>query len=281
MNVSNAGLLQRSTGERLTERVVNALTSVAHRTAVIAADINAGAGTVTCTKQAGGSATAGVYTVFVVARNIYGATVAKQGNATVTTETTNLTIRAAFATVTTATSYDIYCSTDGAAAKWVGQITEAQRASGILITAVGVTGAGGTAGAVDIQVPGTGAAVNAGHLAQPTAYTIPTPVDCTGYQYVDFDVKMLVSGPAAAPTLKVIPFFLNSRTGTYFAGDPVTFTFGGATTVFQPLQQRIRVTAQGCSGVSLVVASISGTGAAIDVDATVYLCCIFVVTLKG
>lgn len=268
MNVANAGLLQRSTGELLTERVVQPVTAVAHRTAVIAADINAGVALVACSKQAGGSATAGVYTTFVVAVTPYGRTAARQGDSTITTETTNLTVRATFATVTGATAYDIYCSTDGAAAKWVGQVTEAQRATGIKITAVGVTGAGGVVGAVDIEVPGTGAAVNAGHLAQPTAYTIPTPVDCTGYQYVDFDVTMSVTGPATAPSLKVVPFFLNSRTGLYFAGDPITFTFGGATTVFQPLKQRTRVAAQGCSGVSLVVASIAGTGASVEVDAT-------------
>ena len=74
-------------------------TPIAHRSAVVAADVLAVPGTVTCTKQAGGAATAGTYTVFVVAGNSHGRTLATQGNVTVVTETTNLTVRAAFAAV--------------------------------------------------------------------------------------------------------------------------------------------------------------------------------------
>ena len=68
-------------------------------------------GTVTCTKQAGGSTNAGTHYVKIVAVNGYGRTTATAGNTTVTTETTNLTIRAAFVAVTGATHYDVYCST--------------------------------------------------------------------------------------------------------------------------------------------------------------------------
>src|SRR4029077_10901506 len=87
-------------------------TATAHRTGVVAADVLAAPGTVTCTKLTGvGSAVAGTYTVFVVAGNTYGRTTATQGNTTVTTETTNLGVRAAFAQVPGATFYDIYMST--------------------------------------------------------------------------------------------------------------------------------------------------------------------------
>jgi hypothetical protein len=240
-----------------------------YRSAVNAADVVAAPGTVTCTKQAGGAAGAGTYTVFVVAGNIYGRTTATQGNTTVTTETTNLTVRAAFAAVTGATFYDIYCSTDGAAAKFVGRITEAQRASGILITAVNVTGAGGVAGAVDIQVAGTGLAVNGGQLAVNTAYKIPTEgaMDCRDAQYVDFSLAFSRTGDIAALAVTVIPFFKNSD-GAYDMGDPRVLFFGGVSGAYQSMKQRIRVEARGSGGVGLLVASIAGTGASIDMSYT-------------
>lgn len=248
---------------------VGATVAASYRAAVAAADVIAAPGTVTCTKQAGGSATAGTYTVFVSAGNAYGRTTAAQGNTTIATETTNLTVRAAFAAVTGATFYDIYCSTAGAAAKFVGRITEAQRASGIKLTAVNVAGAGGTAGAVDIEVAGTGLAVNAGQLTQNTAYVIPaTPVDCSGYQYVDFDLSLSRTGDIAAPALAVLPFFLNARTGLYQAGDLQTINFGGASGAYWANKQRVRVEARGNAGVALVVAAIAGTGASLDIDAT-------------
>lgn len=268
--VGKVGLDQTTPGT--TNAVVGrvaAAVAAAYRSAVAAADVIAAPGTVTCTKQAGGSATAGTYTVFVVAGNTFGRTTATQGNTTITTETTNLTIRAAFAAVTGATFYDIYCSTAGAGALFVGRITEAQRGTGIKLTAVNTTGAGGTAGAVDIEVAGTGLAVNAGQLTQNTAYSIPaSPVDCTGYQYVDFDLTFSRTGDSVAPSLRVIPFFYNARTLTYQAGDVQTISFGGSSGAFNPNKQRLRVETRGNTGMALVVASIAGTGASLDVDAS-------------
>lgn len=250
------------------EKVI-AEVATAYRSAVNAADVIAAPGTVTCTKQAGGGATAAEYTVYVIAGNAYGRTTVTAGNATVTTETTNLTVRAAFAAVTGATYYDIYCSADGAASKWVGRITAAQRTSGIKITAVGVTGAGGAAGAVDVEVAGTGVAANAASNAVNTAFSIPaSPVDCSGYRYIDFDLTMSRTGDAAVPALTVIPFYYNATSATYSAGTATALTFGGAAGVLNPLAQRLRVETRGNSQIALVVASISGTGASLDVGAT-------------
>lgn len=244
----------------------NPQTPLAHRTAVTAADVIAAPGAVTCTKQADGSATAGTYYVKVVAGNTYGRTTATAGNTTVTTETTNLTVRAAFAQVTGATFYDIYCSTD-ADPKWVGRITEAQRASGILITAVGVTGAGGTAGAVDVQVPGTGLQAATTAVVN-TAYSIPTPINCAGYNYVDFDIAPTRSGDAVAAALTIAPFFGNSRTSTYFQGQAVALEFGGTAAAYNTSKQRLRVECRGMAQVALVVQQIAGTGMNVDVDYT-------------
>jgi len=251
-------------------------TPTAYRSGITSPDVLAAPGTVTCTKQAGGSCGANTYYLKVVAVNAYGRTTAKAGNATVTTETSNLTARAAFAAVVGATHYDIYCSVD-ADPKWVGRITEAQRASGIKITAVGVPGAGGTAGAVDVEVPGTGlqaattAAVN-------VAYAIPTEViDCspeitTGYeeihQYCDLDLSLTITGDAQSPALVVVPFFYNALSSTYHADTPVPLTFGGAAATYGALRQRLRVEVRGNDAVALLVESIAGTGASLDIAYT-------------
>ncbi len=238
-------------------------TPVLHRSAVTAADVLAVPGTVTCTKQAGGSVTAGTHNVKVVAGNVYGRTTATAGDTAVTTETTNLTVRAAFEAVTGATFYDIYCSTD-ADPKWVGRITEAQRASGIKIDAVGSTAAGGTAGAVDIEVVGTGLQA-AASAAVNTAYSVPEGIDCTGYRYADFDIICTRTGDAVAAGLLLVPFFYNSELSSYAQGQIVSLAFGGASYIYNSMHQRLRVDVMGNSTVSLAVAYIAGTGMSVDV----------------
>ncbi len=241
--------------------------ATAHRTAIAAADVLAAPGTVTCTKlTAVGAATAGTYTIFVVAGNTYGRTTATQGNTTVTTETTNLGIRAAFAQVTGATFYDLYCSVDGAASKFVGRVTEAQRLSGIIITAVNVTGAGGTANAVDIYVPGTGLAVNGGQLAQNTAWTPEslTGIDPAGSEYLDFNITFARTGDIVAGSLVLMPFYLGSGSH-YWAGDPVSIPLGGQAGVYYPHRQTFRAQSRGRTTV-IVVTSIAGTGATVDIE---------------
>jgi hypothetical protein len=238
---------------------------VAYRSALVAADVVAVPGTVTCTKiNSVGALTADTYYVAVVAVNAYGRTTAKMGNTTVTTETTNLCIKAAFAQVTGATHYDIYCST-AANPLWAGRITEAQRASGILIDAVGSTATGGAANSVYIYPVGTGLAANT-TAAVNTAYVPSTAIDCTGYNYIAFFVTVTRTGDAVAPALVLTPFFANSRTSTYAAGTPQTLTFGGASGVYTPMVQRINLEVRGCSGVSLVVQSVSGTGTSVSID---------------
>jgi len=246
-------------------------TPTVYRTTLTSADVIAVPGTVTCTKLAGGAATAGTYTTFVVAGNLYGRTTAKQGDVTVVTETTNLTVRAAWAAVTGATFYDLFCSTAGAAALWVGRITEAQRAAGGTLTAVNTySAAGGIAGAIDIEVPGTGLAVNAGQVAVNTAYSIPAAVvDCRDSQYVDFDIAMTRTGEAVALALTIVPFFYNTRAAAYYAGAPISLTIGGTSGSYYANQQRLRIECRGNSALALLIAAITGTGANVEMDATV------------
>lgn len=243
---------------------------VAYRSAIVAVDFLSAPGTVTCTKlTAVGSLTAGTYNIKVVARNAYGRTTPTAGNVAVTTETTNLGVRAAFAAVSGATGYDIYCSVD-ADPKFVGRITEAQRASGgILSGAVPAAfSAGGAVNSIDIYTIGTGQQSGT-TAAQNTAYSIPaTPIDCTGAQYCDFDLTLTTTADVASPTLIVIPFYLNSRTGVYAAGPTTTIVFGGVSAAYLPLSQRLRIETRGSSGLALLVVSISGTGASLNIDGT-------------
>jgi len=169
-----------------------------------------------------------------------------------------------------AVSYDIYCSID-ASPKWVGRITEAQRLSGIKLTAVGTTGAGGTANAVDVEVPGTGL-VGATTAAVNTAYVIPgtgTVVDCSGYQYCDFEITASTTGDAVALAVNLLILVTNTRRVGYGMNTttPVTLTFGGTTGNLQPLIQRYRAEVRGSSAVWCLVQSIAGTGASLDIDA--------------
>jgi len=268
VTVANIGDLLTTISTAASSGGATPTTPVAYRAAVVAADTLSVPGTVTCTKIAGGAATAGTYNVKVVALNQYGRTTATAGNTTVTTETTNLTVRAAFAAVTGATHYDIYCSTDSDP-KFVGRISEAQRGTGIVLATVNVPTAGGTAGAVDVQTPGTGLQ-SATTAAQNTAYVLPptgtTDVDATGYQYVDFLLSWSRTGDIVASALTVAPFFLDSRTGVYQQGEPRTLSFGGTSGALNANQQRLRVEARGSAAVALVVASLAGTGASLDID---------------
>jgi hypothetical protein len=242
----------------------------AYRAGVVAADLMAVPGALTTSPQAGGSCAANTYKNKVVAGNGYGRTTPTAG-ADVITATTNLTVRILFAAVTGATYYDIYVSTD-ADPKWVGRITEAQRASGILITAVGTTGAGGVAGGVDVQVVGTGLQ-SATTCAVNTAWAIPAVVNCYGAHYVDFDLVFSRTGDAVAPALTVVPFLQNGDETGYFEKDAVALgtviAFGGTTGNTQALRQRLRVDVSGVPTAALLVLSMAGTGASLDIWATV------------
>jgi hypothetical protein len=242
-------------------------TPVVHRSAVVAADVMAAPGTVTCTKINGvGTQAAAEYYIRVAAVNGYGRTTATAGNVTVTTEGANLCIKAAFAAVAGATHYDIYSSAN-AAPLWVGRITAAQHASGIIIDAVGSTAAGGAVNSVYIYVAGTGL-VSTTTCAVNTAYVPPTPLDCSGYEYINFDITMSRTGDAVAPALVVVPCYYNSRGAVSYLGTPSTLTFGGATGVYTAMRQRLQIAAYGAAGVGLLVQSIAGTGATVSVDAS-------------
>ena len=132
---------------------------------------------------------------------------------------------------------------------------------------MGSTTAGGIAGAVDLAEVGTGLASGT-TAAVNTAYVIPVPVDCSGYQYCDFDLVFSRTGDAVAAALVVVPYSYNTRLGAYFAGTAQTLAFGGTTAAYGALYQRIRVEVRGNPAVGLLVQSIAGTGASLNIDVT-------------
>lgn len=235
----------------------------AHRAAVVAADVMAIPGALTTSVVAGGALPDATYKSKVVAVNAYGRTTSRAGTDRATSGANN-SVRIAFAAVVGATHYDIYLSTD-ADPKFVCRVTEAQRASGILITALNTTSAGGSANSVDVRAAGTGQASDT-TAAVNTAYVIPTGISAQGYQYADFDVAMTMTGDVASPACVLVPYFYNQRLAVWYAGDPQTISFGGAAGAYKPLKQRVRVETRGASQVALVVQSISGTGAELNID---------------
>ena len=241
---------------------VTPTTPATYRSAITAADVIAPSGTVTCTKLTGvGAMTGGTYYIKVVAMNAYGRTTSVAGNTTVTTETTNLGVRAAFAAVTGATHYDIYATT-AADPLWVGRVTEVQRASGIIIPTVGNTQAGGTAGAVDIYAIGTGLASSVNSTVN-FAYKMPAdvPIVCTGYQYCDFYADYSRTGDAVSPALTIMPFLYNSLTGKWGQAQLYTHSFGGPAGAYNSNEPVVRVELRGAALAHCLVAYIAGTGA--------------------
>jgi len=239
----------------------------AYRSAIAAADVLAAVVTPTCTKLAGGGATAGTYTTLISAINKYGRTIPTTGDTTVVTETTSLTVRAAWAKVTGADAYDLFCSTAGAAALWVGRITEAQRLAGGTLTAVNTyASTGGIAGAIDIEVPGTGLAANT--IVVSNAFNLPAAFSLQHRQLAGFDIEMARTGEAVAASLFVVPFVWNARAQNYILGQVQEIAFGGATGKYDGWKQRLDFLSDAKS-VGLMVAKIAGTGAAATIYAVV------------
>lgn len=235
-----------------------------YRTGVTSVDVISATGALTTGIHSGGGLADDTYKSKVVAGNTFGRTTATAGTDRATSVANN-SVKIAFVAVTGATYFDIYLSVD-ADPKWVGRITEAQRAAGCVITAVGtVTLTGGEAGSVIVNVVGTGlqslvtAAVN-------TAYAVPAAFDVGNHENVNFDIIMSIGGDSAALTLVVVPYFYDGT--NYFAGTPVTVTFGGTSGQYGALKQRVSVLCKG-RNTGLLVQSITGLSASLEIYASV------------
>lgn len=101
-----------------------------------------------------------------------------------------------------ATYYDVFFSTD-AAPLWLARVTEAERASGCVVTAVNtVTTTGGAAGKVTVKLVGTGAATTA--FAVDDVYVMPIPCVAVDKAYIHCSVS--VTDLRSVPSFGVVVF---------------------------------------------------------------------------
>lgn len=250
---------------------------VAHRAGIAAADTLAiptlaGANLADNGDGTGSLVASTTYYVATTARNAFGCTPAQTSIASKATGAgaNTKSIRVTQAQVTGAIGYDVFLSVD-TAPKWVGYITEAQRAAGDCeITAVGtvVTGSGAPAGTFDINVVGTGIQTSNAVLANNNAFT-PTnagivAIDTTGYSKAYVHVKLALTDIRTAPTLNLIPFFLSQAAdSTWYAGTLLQLSpLGQAGT---PLEQVFALNVDGAAGLKLLIANITGQGAGASV----------------
>lgn len=136
-------------------------------------------------------------------------------------------IQITVAQITGADGYHIFLSTD-TSPKWVGYITEVQRAAGCSITAVGTVGAGTVGEKVDVKVAGTGIQTSDACLVYNTAYSTGsiTPIDCEGYTTAYITMKATITGNfIVAPALIFVPFQYNTiSTSDWVADAPQAMT---------------------------------------------------------
>ena len=243
-----------------------------HRNAITAVDKVAAAGTITISAvtEAGSALTAAARYATVIPYNSEGSAGQATPTIVTVTPTVNQAVRLAFAAVTGADGYDIFLSTSSTGPLWVGRITETQRASGGIISSVGVYSAGGTANSIDVGIDGTGGAANANPFITSNAYTPAsvTPINCAGYSVIHWHVKLAVTDLRSLPTLRVIPFFQDQiSTNDFFQGQAVTLNL--LTAVGQTLKQDIVAQVDGATACVLLVDAISGQGAACSVWAEI------------
>lgn len=239
---------------------------ILHRSTITAIDKLATMGTITLTGQATGSLTSG--TTYYVMASAYN----RWGNALPGTQASaapggsNGTLRAAFSAITGADGYDIFLGATTGAPLWVGRITEAQRASGIVISAAGTYTAGGATNSVDIQVIGIGLAGNALPFTNNNAYTpaTPTPINCGGYSLAHVLVKLAITDLRSLPTLAIVPF-LNNQLSTADWHQGQLQTVGLLTSLGQALEQDFYLEIDGSTNLTILIDTISGQGASASI----------------
>lgn len=244
-------------------RVAMAIRSapIAHRSGVVAVD-KCAAITISAADQAGvvGVMANAVHRVAVAPRNAYGSVGA---SAIVTvTPTLNKTVDITIPQCVGATAYDVFFSTD-AAPLWVGSVTEAQRAAGCAITAVGTVGAGGSAGKVNVRLVGTGLASSNAIFTANNAYTpdtvalAATAVPCNGYPRAYIDVNLTLTDLRSAPALSIVPFLKTD--GVWYQAEAKALTL--LSTVGHSLRQQYYLDVCGADAVEVLVGAIAGQGA--------------------
>lgn len=205
----------------------------------------------------------------------------KQGSAgtpllvfpSLTTGASGTAMRLAFAQVPSADGYDLFLAT-AAAPLWVGRITEAQRASGILVgvgNVVGVTGVGGAAGSADVLCVGSGLSPLVAPFTSNNAYTpglvVANPgagcvgsISCAGATYAHIKTNLAWTDLRSLPSLTIAPFLLNANDNLHDQCQLITIPT--ATTTGQSGRQDYVMQVDGSTGLVVCIDAIAGQGAA-------------------
>ena len=240
-----------------------------YRTAITAPDI-ATPTVGTATTAAGGSLTAVAHHIRVVRVNAFGRSLPVIPANSGLTATASGVVRVPITVVAGDVAFDIYMST-ATDPLHLGRITAAQVTAGSLITAAATASAnctqsaGGTAGVVECRVLGTQRAAST--ETTPFSYVMPaTPANTTGKQFVDFDLAVTFgASPTILNSLVVVPFFLGGDDNYFQADTPTTLAFNGSTSN----RTRLRYQVNGFTAAHLVIQSISGVGASINMWSSV------------
>lgn len=169
--------------------------------------------------------------------------------------------------VTNAVSYGVFCSS-AAAPLWAAKITEAQRAAGCKVTAVGTVespSAGVAAGVVRIGAVGTGLATSATQFAANNAYVTSglTGIVCAGYDSIVAHVAFAVDDIRSAPALTLTTIFEDDQGTQYLGGNITVPILNGA--VCQGFNQVYIIPCKGAAKLYVLVGSISGQNASCTV----------------
>lgn len=177
-------------------------------------------------------------------------------------------IRASWASWAGATGYDLFLSTD-AAPKWVARVTALQHVTGgYEVTAVGTVAAGGgnPAGSIDINVPGTGIQTSNAVFAQNNAYQVGglSPFDASFTTYVRMHVRVVLTDLRSAPSLTLVPFFMNSATSAnWHAGGALVVSLLNDNA--QVLEREFTLETLGAQSMMILVGGIAGQGTAVSI----------------
>ncbi len=244
---------------------------IAHRTGVTAMDKLATPSSPTVADVAtGGSLLPNTnYRATFAAGTLFGSTTCPTVASVTTANDGNSThvVRITTTAVTGALHYDVFMSAV-AAPLWVARITEAQRAAGVTVTAVGtVDETSPGANKIDVRVAGTGvAAFSVAPFIQNNAYVLDgiTPLDCTGSN------TALVQVVITAADLRSLPA-LNYSVFTQIPGAPTKWVLAALnglsllSSAQRPFMAYQSFSVLGASALVVAVDLLSGQGMSIDI----------------
>lgn len=256
-------------------------TTISHRLAVTADDklTDFAAGDVTIADNGAGTGSLAASTAYYVTAcpgNAYGNTKVSAAIDTLTTAAYGAStgsIRATIAQKAGATYYDLFLSVD-TAPKWVGRITEAQRAAGgFKVASYGVVSAsaGVPAGTVDICCVGTGVQTSAAPFNTNMAFVIPTPdtaISMVGKRVLCYFLKIAITDARVAPSVTYVIMVKNHNDEWYRASN----TTVSPLTADVSLQSGsyISIFVEGAKEVIILLDNMTGQGMSVDIYAETY-----------